>query len=396
MIKTRVMLLFYYIVATVFACSLNPPLPTPIPIEDTPTQEFLLSPTPTSTITPTETDSPTPTSTPTETATPTLTPSVTMTSIAPFRYIVTTEKQFQDALRVEGEREIIVAASLNIEDTALVDKSFATISCLVGTEIRNTVSNIKPIFRIYMTSNITVRNCKFARRDNIVTSVIADSIDIVSSSHILIENITTIWGVDASFDITLSHDITVVSSIIGEGLNCSTHKNGCHSTCMLISNSHHILILRTIFVSCKQRMPQIQNSKDIAIINGVEANYDGAAIMITFESTVDIIYVCGRKAKDTDIQAYLIVTPNLVDNGVYPSIFQFLNIVDHYRVFRPFDNNSGVYKDVKQTVYTWSFETFFSCDEVIDTAGMPFDGDTLRIRSEIKSGTSQIIDHPLH
>jgi len=93
--------------------------------------------------------------------------------------------------------------------------------------------------------------------------------------NVIIDHTSISWAVDENVSTWYDpHDVTIQWSIISEGLNCSTHPDGCHSMGMLLGSdgSRNISVHHNLFAHNAGRNPRVKTSGTVDVVNNLIYN----------------------------------------------------------------------------------------------------------------------------
>ena len=115
-----------------------------------------------------------------------------------------------------------------------------------------------------------------------------DGLTIWDSKRVIVDHLSVSWGVDENLSVSgtkregstqkewrenASSEVTIINSIIAEGLHYATHKKTPHSKGSLISDySTNIFIYNNLYASNHMRNPRFARSSKGAIVNNYIAN----------------------------------------------------------------------------------------------------------------------------
>lgn len=361
--------------------SLAPETPTSSPSlssSTTPTLSAPNSPLPVNTESPKPPTTPTPTTTPLPTDDPTPTQEFSLPSLR--------------ACLLTPGATCPLAHNITLDSTLLISGTGVTLVCVNGASITNSPDNVNSILDIRAG---TVEGCLIYRTMNTALSCCADTVSVNNARGVILRGNTILFGIDGTLDISTCDDCLIEQNIIAESLHCSTHRNGCHGFLSLVRDSRRVRFVHNLLASAKARMPQFQNCQDCAFLNNVVANYDGLATQVTLCSEVDYANNFGLRGRDTDDEAYLIRTPNLLDQpegACKPKVFLANNIVNQYRITCPCDEKAGVFVFAPLTAY-YPLEDIWTMHEIMQNAGAAGE-QTTRVRGCVLAASCVIVDAP--
>lgn len=90
--------------------------------------------------------------------------------------------------------------------------------------------------------------------------------------NVVIDHVSLSWSTDEVVNTARDvHDIAIQWSVVAEGLNCSTHTDGCNSKGMLIGadGAYNISIHHNLFAHNVGRNPMIQTSGTVDVVNNM-------------------------------------------------------------------------------------------------------------------------------
>lgn len=188
---------------------------------------------------------------------------------------------FRTAVEASGARIVIfrVGGTLTLESELIVSNPYITIAGQTapgdGITIRTAPSNTKAALRIE-THDAIVRYIRFRRGPSDIKTGSQDGFYISRSQNVILDHVSMSWGTDGVLDIgSGSQDVTIQWSIISEGLHCSSHDEGCHSTgTLLAGNVTNISLHHNLWAHDRTRAPRIEGGL-IDFVNNVIYNLVG-------------------------------------------------------------------------------------------------------------------------
>ena len=310
-----------------------------------------------------------------------------------------------DSLRVGGT--IYLRSSLKITEP------YITIAGQTapggGITLRNVPSNKSSPLEIYA-HDVVIRYLRSRPGPPLGAGDNLDSIEILGERayNIIIDHCSFSWGVDEVASVWWdAHDITLQWSIISEGLNCSVHPKGCHSTGLLLGSAgaYNISVHHNLLAHNYARNPLIKVSGLVDTVNNVIYNPKGTPVVLSDENgrvRVNLVGNYFKRGVDTDHDKYLASVEILGGYGV--EIFVLGNItpqrpsddLDDALAIKPEDRAWSVPNwHAAPTVKTTSAQEAY--EQVLDGAGATkplrdaVDG---RIVNDVRQGTGHIINDP--
>lgn len=253
------------------------------------------------------------------------------------------------------------------------------------------------------------------RSSNVDAITIANTGGVVY--NVVIDHCSFSWATDENLDTWGdAHDIAIQWSIISEGLNCSSHPDGCHSCGALLGSDggHDISFHHNLLAHNAGRNPLVKTGGVIDVVNNVIYNSVGSASYGEDDyGTIRVNYVGNyfKSGPDTDDDSYLI-TANYSGNGGF-EIYVSGNIGPH----RPTDDMDE-WLVVKPKARQWlipvrheappitTVSAFEALDQVLADAGAAIFLDSLgrsvdsrdavdrRTVNQVRNGAGHIIDDP--
>lgn len=255
---------------------------------------------------------------------------------------------FRAALAVSGTRIIRfnVAGTITLNNDLTITKPYVTVEGN-GIQLRNGMIKVR-------TNDVILRDIKVRAGDvkNNSSTQDRDAISINGTSvyNIVIDNVSAVWGPDVG-GITIlngAHHVTVQDSIIGEGLNYSTHpeavlEQGGHSLAFNISQSggnapHHITVIRNLITTSDHRMPQVQGAYNVDLVNNVIYNW-GEKSAHGNPRSVNLINNYFKSGPETKAFYVWIPDTSSVAPKLYPgSVYESGNVTDGFNHARKAGN----------------------------------------------------------
>ncbi len=150
-----------------------------------------------------------------------------------------------------------------------------------GNTLKNAPSNLQAPMAV-LTHDVVIRHLRFRPGPSGEPSGTVDGLTIVhelDSEHVnegvynvVVDHVSLSWSTDEVLQTGRDvHDITVQWSIVAEGLNCSTHTDGCNSKGMLIGaeGARDISVHHNLFAHNVGRNPMLQTSGTVDVVNNV-------------------------------------------------------------------------------------------------------------------------------
>lgn len=294
----------------------------PVPATPSATPTATPSPTPTPTAAPTATPTPVDTPTPTPSDTPSPTPSPTPTPVVTLPafpgaigygaftpggrggdvYVVTTladsgPGSLRAALEAAGPRTVVfgVSGTITLASTVKVRSPYLTIAGQTapgdGIVVRGDTVRI-------LTHDVIIRHLRFRTGDATTTGPAdADGLTVHAESGpisgIILDHVDMVWGPDIGGLAVLGPvtNLTVQSSILGEGLYLSRHPegtvaNGGHAYAMnvtpLVLNggwASRLTFYRNLFTDADKRMPAIRSAECVDLVDNVIYDWGRQAVV---------------------------------------------------------------------------------------------------------------------
>ena len=327
------------------------------------------------------------------------------------------------AIETEGPRIVVfrTGGTIEVQSSLVITSPFITIAGQTapggGITLRNRPSNPDGPMMI-KTHDVIVRYIRSRPGASTRKQSDLDAIQALGKDahNVIIDHCSFSWATDEVVNTWYDpHDITIQWSIISEGLNCSTHKEGCHSKGMLLGSdgSYNISVHHNLFAHNVERNPTINTSGLVDVVNNVVYNPEWSGSHIRNEFSRALANFVGnyfKRGPDSTSEFSVAATD---DRGNGLGIFVQGNIGPN----RPsvyMDESLVVKPDARQwivaTRYGAPFVTatsaFEAYDQVLANAGATIGLDSRgnsywrrdpvdeRIVNDVKSGTGGYIDDP--
>jgi pectate lyase len=328
------------------------------------------------------------------------------------------------AIESEGPRIVVfrVGGTIELKTPLEITQPFVTIAGQTapggGITLKNSPS-VNGTALIVRTHDVVIRYMRSRPGPTSERVSDSDAIAIVGNSayNVIIDHCSFSWAVDEVattwYD---AHNITIQWSIIAEGLHCSTHAEGCHSTGLLIGSdgSGNISIHHNLFAHNHERNPMVKTDVVVDIVNNVVYNSWGTPAVIVDEYGKVPVNIVGNYFKygsDSGTDKYLVSASSSGNPGV--EIFVQGNITPD----RPRDNMNESLA-VKPIARHWivparhdappiaTTSAFNAYDQVLADAGATIGLDSQgnkywrrdavdeRIMNDARNGTGRIINDP--
>jgi uncharacterized protein YjdB len=229
--------------------------------------------------------------------------------------------------------------------------------------------------------------------------------------NVVIDHVSASWGIDENAGTSTAgtrHDITIINSIISEGLSQSLHEEGEHSKGLLVGQgSRNISIVRCVLAHNRDRNPYFKGNTFTLFVNNVVYNYgrsyaiengDGGSHGPQQSSQVGNVFIAGVNTPSG--------RPIRVHRSVKPGSLIYVTDNSFNRAPVPPDPWSIVDDQVGASIRAstppiWTSLTILPNAAVeawvLTNAGArPADRDAvdLRIVNEIRTNAGRIIDSP--
>lgn len=195
----------------------------------------------------------------------------------------------REALTAAGSRDVRFAVSgvVDLTSPVIVTEPYLTVD---GSTAPGPVVVRGGQIQI-QASNVILRHLRLRPGDDVLSPADEDALTLRGTKteveHILLENMSLMWGPDIGGLAILGnvHDVTVVNSIMGEGLYRSRHplsqsQTKGHSHAVNITQMkdtltppHRITLINNLLTTSNERMPQVQNAGCVDVINNVIYNW---------------------------------------------------------------------------------------------------------------------------
>jgi hypothetical protein len=119
------------------------------------------------------------------------------------------------------------------------------------------------------THDVVVRHLRFRPGDANCPAFQNDALNVVRSTDVLIDHVSTSWSVDETLSMTYSDRVTVQWSIIAESLNDSCHEKGPHGYASLLRWSGDVAFHHNLFAHHNSRVPRVGDDTSLNFVNNV-------------------------------------------------------------------------------------------------------------------------------
>lgn len=195
------------------------------------------------------------------------------------------------AIEAEGRRIVVfrTGGTIELRSSLVITNPFITIAGQTapggGVTLKNHPSD-KDGALVIKTHDVIVRYIRSRPGPSTKKDSDLDAIQILGDDarNVIIDHCSFSWATDEVVNTWYRpQDITIQWSIISEGLNCSTHEEGCHSKGMLLGSdgSRNISVHHNLFAHNVERDPLIKTSGLVDVVNNVMYNPKWAASHIT-------------------------------------------------------------------------------------------------------------------
>jgi pectate lyase len=325
------------------------------------------------------------------------------------------------AIEAFGSRIVVfrVAGTIELETALEIANPYITIAGQTapgqGIMLKNQPSNTDCSL-VVSTHDVIIRYIRVRPGPPAESSGCGNAI-VVVGEDVIVDHSSFSWAIDqvAStwFD---AHDITFQWSIIAEGLHCSNHEKGCHSTGMLIGSegSRNISIHHTLFAHNHERNPYIKTGGLVDIVNNVIYNSWGTASVVGNEYGEVLVNFIGnylKQGNDSLLEKDLVAGENVTRFDI--EIYVQDNITPHrpspemeeWPTVKP-DSRRWIVPRIHVTPLVTTTSAFVAYSQVLAQAGatISLDGwgrrlwirDPVdeRIVEDVRNGTGRIIDDP--
>jgi pectate lyase len=329
------------------------------------------------------------------------------------------------AIEAEGPRIVVFRTGGTIElfSSLTIDNPYITIAGQTapggGITLRNDPSNRRTSL-IVGAHDVVIRYIRVRPGPSTQQSSGLNAIRILwdTAYNVMIDHCSLSWATDQVASTWYApHDITIQWCIISEGLNCSTHSEGCHSCGPLLGSegANNISFHHNLLVHNNARNPRIKASGMVDVVNNVVYN-PGPHSLISISDDYGVVStnIVGNYAQhgvNSDTEKYLVALGDRGHGG--HECFVMGNITPHRPdddlaedlVVRPEDRDQ-----LRETRNAAPLVTTTSASEAYDqvladagaTVGLDSQGnsywrrDTVdeRIVNDVRNGTGSIIDDP--
>jgi len=326
---------------------------------------------------------------------------------------------FRAAIEASGPRIVVfrVGGTIELRSSLIITNPFITIA-----------GQTAPGGGITLKSGSTINAALLIQAHDVIVRYLRmrpgaagqDGIEILYNTayNVIIDHCSISWAVDENVSTWYDpHDVTIQWSIISEGLDCSTHPQGCHSMGMIFGSkgSRNISVHHNLFAHNAERNPRVKTSGTVDVVNNliynprfgragdwgpshitndyakVPINYVGNYYKAGIDSGRADYYVSGYGA--TYLEGN--ITPRRPSNDMDKSV----------GVIRPVDSGSVVSTRNAAPPITTS-SAFNAYDQILAEAGANMGLDASgswysrrdavdeRIVNDVIQGTGRIIDDP--
>ena len=188
------------------------------------------------------------------------------------------------AIEASGPRIVVfrVGGTITVDSPLDINDPYITIAGQTapggGITLRNDPSNPKSSLRV-QTHDVIIRYLRARPGPSTDTSSSLRGITISKRGNppynVILDHVSLSWGTDETLSVWYdTHNITVQWSIVSEGLDCSTHEEGCHSKGPTLGSEgggkysiHH-----NLFAHNDERNPRIKTDNVVDVVNNVIYN----------------------------------------------------------------------------------------------------------------------------
>jgi len=270
-----------------------------------------------------------------------------------------------------------------------------------------------------LTHDVTIRYIRFRPGPSTPWPGTTDALGIAgyATYNVIIDHCSFSWATDQDVATWYAaQNITIQWSIISEGLHCSTHHEGCHSTGLLLGSdgSGNISIHHNLLAHNHERNPFVKTSGLVDVVNNVIYNPWGTPTVVVDDFGKVPINCVGNYFKpgiNTVPDKYLVSVSISSNSGA--EIF----VQDNITPDRPgddMDERLAVKPEARQWIVPTRHDAppiattsaFTAYDQVLAGAGATIGLDSQgnkywrrdtvdeRIVNDVRNGTGKIIDDP--
>ena len=328
------------------------------------------------------------------------------------------------AVDADGPRIVVfrVAGTITLQDEVDIHNPYITIAGQTapgdGITIRNDPANRSAPLQIH-THDVVVRYLRLRPGPSTELAGALGAVRIFSRDtdvyNVVVDHCSMSWGTDELVNVWYgAHDITLQWNFVSEGLNCSTHEQGCHSNGMLLgeTGSHSMTVHHNLFAHVLHRAPRIKTEGTVDVVNNVVYNWadfgSWAPSHITGSPPVNYVGNFAKRGIDTGDTAYFVsasdptqiylegnIAPNRstddqdeIDGVIRPGDEQWVVPTRHAAPTVTTDTASQAYERVLSEA---GASAGVDCNGNFFPRRDPVDQ---RIASDVESGTGRIIDDP--
>lgn len=193
----------------------------------------------------------------------------------------------------DGPRIIVfdVEGTIELDSRLAVDKPYLTLAGETAPGEGITITGWTT--SIANTHDVIIRYLRFRPGDANCPAFQDDALNVVRSTDVLIDHVSTSWSVDETLSVTHSDRVTVQWSIIAESLRDSCHEKGPHGYASLIRWNGGVTFHHNLFAHHDSRVPRVGDDTRLDFVNnvvydwGARPGYSGPAD----EGTTRVNYV---------------------------------------------------------------------------------------------------------
>jgi pectate lyase len=168
-----------------------------------------------------------------------------------------------------GPRTIVfdVAGTIELRSRLPIDRPYLTLAGDTAPDAGITVTGWTT--SVANTHDVVVRHLRFRPGDANCPAFQDDALNVVRSTDVLIDHVSTSWSIDETLSVTYSDRVTVQWSIIAESLNDSCHEKGSHGYASLLRWNGDVAFHHNLFTHHNSRVPRVGDDTSLNFVNNV-------------------------------------------------------------------------------------------------------------------------------
>ena len=168
-----------------------------------------------------------------------------------------------------GPRTIVfdVAGTIELRSRLPIERPYLTLAGDTSPGVGVTVTGWTT--SVANTHDVIVRYLRFRPGDGNCPAFQDDALNVVRSTDVLIDHVSTSWSVDETLSVTYSDRVTVRWSIIAESLNDSCHEKGPHGYASLLRWDGGVTFHHNLFAHHNSRVPRVGDDTSLDFVNNV-------------------------------------------------------------------------------------------------------------------------------